>query len=107
VEDFKNLGTTVFKKSCYHLGLSPIRLNELWTCTDDGNARSQAPGCQRSSFGSLSPRTHGPFEEEGEGTSIASDVVKVKDEDPDTPGYYLRSVDTRKPRDRNDSQISG
>jgi len=28
----------------------------------------------------------GPFEEEEEGTSIASDVVKVKGEDPATPG---------------------
>ena len=29
----------------------------------------------------------GPFEEEEEGIGIASDVVKVKGEDPDTPGY--------------------
>ena len=29
----------------------------------------------------------GPFEEEEEGTSIASDVVKVQGEDPDTPDY--------------------
>jgi len=28
-----------------------------------------------------------PFEEEEEGTSVASDVVMVKGEDPDTPGY--------------------
>ena len=28
----------------------------------------------------------GPFEEEEEGTVIASDVVKVKGEDPATPG---------------------
>ena len=28
----------------------------------------------------------GPFEEEEEGTGIASDVVKVTGEDPDTPG---------------------
>jgi len=50
----------------------------------------------------------GPFEEEEEeeGISIASDVVKVEGEDPATPGYYLRSVDTMKPRDRNDSPIS-
>ena len=47
----------------------------------------------------------GPFEEEEEGISIASDVVKVKGEDP-APGYYLRSVDTREPRYRNDSPIS-
>jgi len=31
----------------------------------------------------------GPFEEEDseEGTGVASDVVKVQGEDPDTPGY--------------------
>jgi len=29
----------------------------------------------------------GPFEEEEEGIGIASDVVKVQGEDPDTPGY--------------------
>ena len=29
----------------------------------------------------------GPFEEEEEGTGVASDVVKVQGEDPDTPGY--------------------
>ena len=29
----------------------------------------------------------GPFEEEEEGISVTSDVVKVKGEDPDTPGY--------------------
>ena len=29
----------------------------------------------------------GPFEEEEEGIGITSDVVKVKGEDPDTPGY--------------------
>jgi len=29
----------------------------------------------------------GPFEEEEEGISVASDVVKAEGEDPDTPGY--------------------
>jgi len=29
----------------------------------------------------------GPFEEEEEGTGVASHVVKVEGEDPDTPGY--------------------
>ena len=28
-----------------------------------------------------------PFEQEEEGTRVASDVVKVEGEDPDTPGY--------------------
>ena len=49
----------------------------------------------------------GPFEEEEEGTGIASDVVKVEGEDLATPGDYLRSVDTRTTWDRNDSPISG
>ena len=49
----------------------------------------------------------GPFEEEEEGTGIASDVVEVEGEDPVTPGEYLRSVDARTPRDRNDSPILG
>jgi len=54
----------------------------------------------------------GPFEEEEEvrGNGIASDssdVVQVEDEDPATPGYYLRSVDTKKLWDRKDSPISG
>jgi len=29
----------------------------------------------------------GPFEEEEEGIGIASEVIKVQGEDPDTPGY--------------------
>ena len=32
----------------------------------------------------------GPFAEEEEGTGVASDVVKVKDEDPATPGPLKR-----------------
>jgi len=46
-----------------------------------------------------------PLEEEEEGIGIASDVVKVIGEDPATPGYYMKSVYTRKPRDRNDFPI--
>jgi len=42
-----------------------------------------------------------------EGTGRTSDVVKVKGEEPATQGYHLRSVDTRKSPDRNDSPISG
>ena len=67
------------KKSYHHLGLSPMRLNKLWTCPDDGAARAQAPGCQRVIVVS-------PFEEEEEGTGVGSDVVKVEGEDPATPG---------------------
>ena len=36
----------------------------------------------------------GPFEEEEEGTGVASDVVKVEGEDPATPGPQKRN-DTR------------
>jgi len=37
----------------------------------------------------------GPFAEEEEGTGVASDVVMVQGEDPDTPGY-LRGGRVRK-----------
>ena len=47
------VGTRVSKKSYHHLGLSPMRLNELWTCLDDRATRAQAPGCQRSSCESV------------------------------------------------------
>jgi len=36
----------------------------------------------------------GPFEEEEEGTGITSDVVKVKGEDPATPGLLPKGIDT-------------
>ena len=49
----------------------------------------------------------GAFEEEEEGIGIASDVVKVEGEDSAIPGEHLRSVDTRTPRDRKNSPISG
>ena len=35
----------------------------------------------------------GPFEEEEEGTGAASDVVKVKGEDPATPGLLPQGID--------------
>ena len=35
----------------------------------------------------------GPFEEEQEGTGIASDVVKVQGEDPATPGLLPKGID--------------
>ena len=41
VEDFADLGTTVPKKSYHHLRLSPMRPNELWTCSDDRAARDK------------------------------------------------------------------
>jgi len=47
----------------------------------------------------------GPFEDKEEEIGIASDVVRMEGEDPANPGF-LRSVDTRKPRDLDDSPIS-
>ena len=64
VGDFEKLVITVSKKSYRHLKLSLMRPNELWTCQDDGAARAQAPGVNVVVVGS--------FEEEEEGTSVAS-----------------------------------
>ena len=58
--------------------ISPMRPNELWTCPNT-EPPGLAPGCQRRLLLS-------PFEEEEEGTGVTSDVVKVKGEDPATPG---------------------
>jgi len=44
----------------------------------------------------------GPFEEEEQGTGVASDVLKVEGEDPATQVPSLKE----RPRDRNDSPIS-
>ena len=54
-----------------------MRPNELWTCPHDGAARALV----------VNVIVVGPFEGEEEGTGVASDVVKVQGEDPDTPGY--------------------
>jgi len=48
----------------------------------------------------------GLIKEEEEGTGITSDVVTVEGGDVTIPDYYLKSVDTTKPRDRNDFPIS-
>jgi len=83
-----------------------MRPTELWTCPDM-EPPGLAPGSQRHQCVLLCfYYLLGPFEEEEEGIGIASDVVKVEGEDPATPGYYLRSVDTRKLRDSDDSPIS-
>jgi len=57
-----------------------MRPKELWTCPQDGAARAKAPGCQQSSCGSI---RRGRLRE---GTSVASDVVKVEGEDLAAPG---------------------
>jgi len=53
VEDYPKPWDPVPKGSYHHLGLSPMRPNELWTCPDDGAAMTQAHTCQRSSCGSV------------------------------------------------------
>jgi len=53
VEGFTTIGTLDLKESYHHSGPSPMRLNELWTCPDDGAARAEASGCQRSSCRSV------------------------------------------------------
>jgi len=55
-----------------------MRPNDLWTRPDNGAARVKALGCQQVVVGL--------FEKEEEGTGIASDIVKVKGEDPATRG---------------------
>ena len=99
VGDFKNLGTTVSRKSYNHLGLSPMRPNNF------GPAQTLEPPGHKPLV--VNVVVVGPFEEEEEGICIASDVVKVEDEDPATPGEHLRSVDTRITQDCNNSPISG
>ena len=61
-----------------------MRLNELWTCSDDRAV------------------VVGPFEEEEEKISIASEVnlVKLQGEDPDTPGSLTGDRVRRDIRDR-------
>jgi len=51
------------------------------TFPDDGVPRVQAPV--------INVVVVGPFEEEEEGTGVASDVVKVEGEDPATPGPLI------------------
>jgi len=55
-----------------------MRPNKLWTCPHDG-----AAGQKALVVNGVVVRT---FEEEEEGTGVASDIVKVKGEDLATPG---------------------
>ena len=50
----------------------------------------------------------GPFEEEEEGTGVASDVDKVQGEDPDNPGYLRKQgeVGTSAISDRGSSPLA-
>jgi len=77
VEDFTTFGTLYLQKleSVHHSGSSPMRPDKL---------DAEPPG-HKPLF--VTVVVVGPFEEEEEGTGIASDVIKVQGEDPDTPGY--------------------
>ena len=55
-----------------------MRPNELWT------AQTTEPPWHKPMV--VNGVVVGPFEEEEEGTGVTSDVVKVKGEDPATPG---------------------
>ena len=68
----------VSEESFSSLRTLTMRTNEPWTSPRDGVAMVQDHGCQRNSCGSV--------RREEEGTGISSDVVKVKGEDPVTPG---------------------
>ena len=51
--DYSDLGTPCPRNLFHHLGPSPMRPNELWTCPRDGTAMAQAHSCQRNSCGSV------------------------------------------------------
>jgi len=72
--------TRLPKRSYHPSGPSPIRSDECWTCLDNGATRAEAPGHQQGSL------VVGLFKEEGE-MGIASDVVKVKGDNPVTPQF--------------------
>jgi len=69
--------------------------NEVWTCPHDEVARTQDPGCQRSSCGSVR-RGRG-------GDGKVSDVVKAEGAESDHP----RSPDLRNDTGTAISSISG
>ena len=71
--------------------MSPMRPNEHWTCLDT-EPPGLAPGCQRRYL-------LDPFEEEEEGSGIASDVINVKGKDPATPGSLRKDRGRRYARD--------
>ena len=90
-EGFTTIRTLDLKKSYHHLGPSPMRPNwvpfvtrSLVTRTNFGPAHAtELPGHKPLVVNVV---VVGPFEEEEEGTGVASDVVKVEGEDPATPG---------------------
>ena len=69
--------------------------NELWLM--DNKSNYKPPGYKPLVVKVI---VVGPFEEEEEGTSVASDVVKVECEDLDTP-VYLRGDKVRLGRQRS------
>jgi len=83
VENFADLGTPVPKKSYHDLGLSPRGQ------TNFGPAlTTELPGHKPLIVNGV---VVGPFEDEEEGTCVASDIIKVKGKDPATPGPLKRN----------------
>ena len=74
MEDFTAIEILDLKKYNHYSGTLPMGPNKRWTHPDDRAARAQAPCCQRSSCRSV--------QQEEEGISITSDVVKMEGEDP-------------------------
>ena len=63
----------------------PSLIPHQWGRTNFGPAQTSEPPGHKPLV--VNGVVVGPFEEEGEGTGVASDVVKVESEDPATPGH--------------------
>jgi len=79
VEDFAVPGDFSTQEICSLLGALTYETKRTLDLPRHGASRAcPGPGCHRRQL-------LGPFEEDDEGIGIASDVVKVEDEDPATP----------------------
>ena len=68
----------------------------LWSRTNSGVAQTTEPPGHKPLV--VNVIVVGPFEEEEEGIGVASDVVKVEGEGPDTPGYLRVRLGCRRSR---------
>jgi len=88
MDNFADLGTIVPKKSCHHLGLSPMRPNEFWTGPDDELLGHKPLVINVVVAGSVRLID---VEEEEEGTGVTSDVLTVEGEDSAPTGHLKRN----------------